>query len=267
MHDAVHCSVGEFGGPLCVSAIQGVKQARLIASPITEPFALPRRSSLGKRTLSDVSAHPGIGDSLVAWSQPNHAPSRNHTEKSARMAADSAPAGSKEAMISRKEPNSSGPPCTGSAQTSKSLKSGAIWAITQGCASWAEIGDPHRCTRFPLGVRPAQDGDDDHESPHRRSDQKRWRPARPPGQQDSRGGVDRADQEDDLAAVVGGLALGEREQDRARDGQHQTERVPPEYEGSAGAGAVAEPCGVQGGRESVDHQPTDERMAARENET
>src|SRR6266702_7992554 len=53
-----------------------------------------------------------------------------------------------------------------------------------------------------------------------------------------------ASPEDDLAAVVGVRAAGERDQDRARGGQHHTERVPREHDGPARERAVAEPCGV-----------------------
>src|SRR5438046_1483300 len=118
-----------------------------------------------------------------------------------------------------------------------------------------------------LGVQPAQDGDDDLEHPHQRSEQIRWPPAAPPGQKYSRGGIGRADQEDDLPAIVGVLAASERDQDRARGGQHHTERVPCEHDGPARERAVAEPCGVQVTREPVEHQPTDERVTAREHQT
>src|SRR4051812_12082234 len=138
-----------------------------MASPSAGAGALSRSCS-GSRSRSDVSVQPGIWRCLTS-SQPNSSPSRKRTANRKREIADGDAAGSKSASTARASSISSALPSTGNAQTSSSVKSGAILVISHGWASWTAFGTliaslPPPVARCPLPSAPmcAQQYDDRH---------------------------------------------------------------------------------------------------------
>ena len=112
------------------------------------------RKSSGSRSVSEVSFVPGIGSLPAASSKPlslgaeilprpNQLPRRSRTRHRTRVGRDSPFAGSKETVLSISVWKSSAPPCTGRAQTSSRVKSGAISRMRQGARFVCCVRKPH----------------------------------------------------------------------------------------------------------------------------
>jgi hypothetical protein len=135
----------------------GTTKTRMYAPVLDAPAVVPRRSC-GSRLVSDTSSWPGIGSWPAASSQPNQLPRRCRTPKSTRIAGEPPWAGSSEAMTSSSIGKSPAPPYTGRAQTSSSVKSGAISRMRQGRVSCTAFGslmlipDPYDTVWMMLGT-------------------------------------------------------------------------------------------------------------------
>src|SRR5207247_10091594 len=135
----MHGVVRDLRSPFVVCTLQRYRAGSL--QEVADHRGIRATSEIaGKTSAQRRFGAPGDRTFLGGIVPTEKAPRRRRNEKSARKAADSALAGSNETMPSRKAANCSRLPCTGSAQTSSSVKSGAIWALTHGCASWAEFG-------------------------------------------------------------------------------------------------------------------------------